>query len=357
MAGARRKRQMTTFSLSFLDIMACGFGAVTLLFLILKHDVEAVETADPNLVAEVNLLQEDLRLAEDDLVQLRNSLRKIEEQTVQAQGLSVRVLKKVDETKRELSIQSDPEDEIAILRQQVKELEEQTANLQDSGRDDDLRRLIGDGQRQYLTGLKLGGRRIMILVDVSASMLSDSIVNVIRRRNMDDDSKRRAEKWMRAKLTVEWLVAQLPKQSQFQVYGFATSALPLLEGTGGQWLDTNDSGLLDDLFASLDETVPQGGTSLLNAFMALDEFEKPADNLFLITDGLPTQGETQPKNNTVSGKERVNLFNKAVKALPRGLPVNIILFPMEGDPQAASGFWQLALQSRGAFLSPSRDWP
>ena len=35
-----KKRRITAFSLSFLDIMACGFGAVTLLFLILRHSVD-----------------------------------------------------------------------------------------------------------------------------------------------------------------------------------------------------------------------------------------------------------------------------------------------------------------------------
>lgn len=43
---ARLKRKITTFSLSFLDIMACGFGAVTLLFLILKHNPISTEFID-----------------------------------------------------------------------------------------------------------------------------------------------------------------------------------------------------------------------------------------------------------------------------------------------------------------------
>jgi len=30
---------------------------------------------------------------------------------------------------------------------------------------------------------------------------------------------------------------------------------------------------------------------------------------------------------------------------------------MEGDPMAASAFWQLALSTNGAFIAPSEDWP
>ena len=50
-------------------------------------------------------------------------------------------------------------------------------------------------------------------------------------------------------------------------------------------------------------------------------------------------------------------YNQAIDRLPNGIPVNVILAPMEGDPFAASAFWQLAQATRGAFLAPSRDWP
>jgi len=30
---------------------------------------------------------------------------------------------------------------------------------------------------------------------------------------------------------------------------------------------------------------------------------------------------------------------------------------MEGDPEASSEYWKLALRSNGAFFSPADDWP
>ena len=59
----------------------------------------------------------------------------------------------------------------------------------------------------------------------------------------------------------------------------------------------------------------------------------------------------------MSGKQRLKLYNRALEQLPRGAPVNVILFPMEGDPRAASAYWTLAVATRGSYLSPSRDWP
>ena len=55
---ARRQRTFTTFSLSFLDIMSCGFGAVVLVFMIIDHSIkEDVLNSNQNSQMEVDLLQ------------------------------------------------------------------------------------------------------------------------------------------------------------------------------------------------------------------------------------------------------------------------------------------------------------
>jgi hypothetical protein len=59
----------------------------------------------------------------------------------------------------------------------------------------------------------------------------------------------------------------------------------------------------------------------------------------------------------VDGRERLKLYSDAVSKLPRDMPVNVIMFPMEGDPMAAAAFWNLARSTGGSYLSPSRDWP
>jgi hypothetical protein len=53
----------------------------------------------------------------------------------------------------------------------------------------------------------------------------------------------------------------------------------------------------------------------------------------------------------------LRFFDQAVDELPKGIPVNTILFPMEGDPFAASAFWKLTMASKGSMISPSKDWP
>ena len=55
------ERRFTTFNLSFLDIMSCGFGAVVLVFLIIDHAIEVEsEELNTDLMSEVNLLEEEV---------------------------------------------------------------------------------------------------------------------------------------------------------------------------------------------------------------------------------------------------------------------------------------------------------
>lgn len=353
----RTRRRVNTFNLSFLDIMACGFGAVTLLFLILKHDDStALEGLNSKLNSEINLLSEDLRNSKEQQTVLRNRLALSQKELVETRNQGDRTLKALEEKRRELGLQKDSQD-ISRLRQQVEALEQEIERVREREQSADLVELRGQGDRQYLTGLKLGGERILILVDASASMLDDSLVNIIRRRNMADPVKLQSPKWQRTLKTVEWLIAQLPRHSRYQLYTFSTRAEAGTPGTAGQWLETSNSQSIANSLDKLRRTIPARGTSLINAFAAIDDFSLKPDNLFLITDGLPTLGKSRNNDNTISGKKRVRLFQQAVTTLPSRLPVNVILLPMEGDPEAAGLFWQLGLTTGGAFLSPAQDWP
>ena len=215
---------------------------------------------------------------------------------------------------------------------------------------------MGQGDRQYLTGLKMGGRRILILVDTSASMLDETIVNIIRQRNLPDAQKKRSGKWRRTLRTADWLASQLPPASKFQLYLFNETAVPALADTKGRWLDVSNAAKLDSALNALSTTIPAGGTSLHNAFAVIRSLNPRPDNVLLVTDGLPTQG-AKKRSGKVSGEKRMRYFNKAVAKLPSGIPVNTILLPMEGDPLAVSAFWKLAISTRGSLLTPSRDWP
>ncbi len=357
-----RKRRFTTFSLSFLDIMSCGFGAVALIFLIIKHDVDSkTKVENQELLSEVTLLQEDIRDGEEGLVRARNTLSALDQQLADADGLATRIQQEIHVARSQLEelIGDQADDSIEALEKKVRQLQAQKDELEKVERDrgNNVRQYIGQGNRQYLTGMKFGGSHILILLDASASMLDERVVNIIRRRNMPDEVKRSAEKWQRAVATVDWLSAQLPKESQYQIYTFNTDIKSAIQGTENSWLKVSDGAKLEQSVLNIRKVAPEGGTSLERLFQSVNLLSPRPDNIYLITDGLPTQGMTKPKGNTISGPERVKLFNRAVDLLPKGVPVNVILAPMEGDPMAAAAFWQLAQLTQGSFISPSKDWP
>ncbi len=362
---ARKKRSFTNFSLSFLDIMACGFGAIILVFLLIDHSIEVVSNdINQHLLSEVNLLKEDITLGQKNLVRLRNTLSEVDLQMVDAYGRATRINEELESFEALIkALQRDgltDQADIEALKAEIQSLQEELTKLQLNAEQDtgnSARSFIGEGNRQYLTGLNLGGRYIVILLDVSASMLDDKLINIIRLRNMSEDIQRQSSKWNRTLNSVNWLTAQLPLASHYQVITFNTQAAPVLPATQGKWLEVADKNQLEKVSTKLRKLTPSGGTSLENAFRALGELSPSPDNIFLITDGLPTQGASQPRGTTISGRERQKLYRQAIKLLPRNVPVNIILAPMEGDPMAASEFWQLAQVSKGSFMSPSRDWP
>jgi hypothetical protein len=362
-----KRKNLNVFSLSFLDIITCGLGAIILLFVLVNAKSAARrDTVTADLRAEVDRIEDQVLDGKKQLIRSRNVLEKTLAELVKTQGLSRQVIDTFKDKKVELA--DSDKDTLASkthvnkLKADLKSLEEDVKRLRAGAKARDelgskLRPFPGHGDRQYLTDLKMGGRRIFILVDSSASMLAETIVGVIRRRNLGIQEKLKSPKWRQTVKTVDWLTTQLPPTSKFQVYTFNETAGPLIAGTNGTWLNAGEVDKLNQTVARMRKLVPQKGTSLLNAFNAISEMKPAPDNIFLLSDSLPTMGAKKPWGKRVSGKKRLRLFNAAIRRLPSRVPVNIILYPMEGDPFAASAFWKLAKDTRGSFFCPSKDWP
>ena len=352
-------------SLAFLDVMFCGFGAVILIFLILDHaSTVSPEESNPELAAEIDLLEEEVEEGQIGLVEIRNILSDVSLEVVTAEGLARQIMEQIDSFLQELAALENnsmaTEEDIAQLRSDVEALEEELLRLQASAFEQEgnsVRQFLGDGNRQYLSGLFLGGQRILILLDSSASMLDSTIVNIIRTRNMDDDRKRSSLKWQRVVNTVDWVSTQLPITSQYQIWSFNTSYASIIPETEDTWLEAADRDQLNDAIENVKNLVPENGTNMTQIFRAVANMSPPPDNIFLITDGLPTLGDRNNSDSLVTPSERLELFEEAVEELSPGTPINVILMPLEGDPSAAAAYWQLAQYTKGSFLTPSQDWP
>ena len=361
------RRKFDIFSMSFLDAICCGFGAVVLLYVLISAQGKLyVDKQTDDLRAQALLVEQQVLEGRRNLVVLRNAMELTENKTVQAQGAATQA---ADTLTREQTQAESAANEALARRQRLEKLKADLAALEEGAKrleatakkpipgGESVRPRAGDGNRLYLTGLKVSGQRVLFLVDASASMLDETVVNVIRTRHLADSVKLRTEKWRQTVATVDWLATQLQSGAQAQFYVFNTQPKPLVVGSMDKWL-TVEAKTVAGALEQLRKTVPSEGTSLENAFAAAGRLQPAPDLIVLVTDGLPTQGANPPLlKKVVDGDDRMKLFEKAVKVLPRRVPVSTVLMPMEGDPQAPFLFWRLANATGGGVMSPAKDWP
>ncbi len=366
---ARRRREAEIFSMSFLDCMSCGFGAVILFFMIINAQVKETTEDDPDdLMAETRKLEIEILEGRKNMVLARNTIEELETTKETAQGQIDRILALIEELRAELAEYDDDTlaeiERVERLQSDIESLEEQVERLLKLAEEEEadgsrIRSFDDEGQgsRQYLTGLKLDGKRTLILVDRSASMLDDTIVNILRRRNMPDADKLRSVKWRQVVATVDWLTAQIRPGTEFQIYMFNNVVEPVIEGSAGTWLKADDGTQLTEAVRVLQGTVPSNGTNMQAAFAVARQLEPQPDNIILLADGLPTMDAPTSTSTTVSSGQRLSLFRDAVRELPGNVPVNVMLYPLEGDYEAPIVYWSLAFSSGGSLVSVSRDWP
>jgi len=364
----KRARELNVFSMSFLDAITAGFGAVVLLFMLVSQNatLDSREAVD-DLTAEARRWELRVLTGQKNLVQLKEQLEKQLQQWTQLRALRQNLVSEIDVTQTDLATlienTASRRDAIEKLRAELAALDKESQQLTAAAAnpsDDDgsrLRGFTGEGNRQYLTGLKMGGRHVVILVDTSTSMLDRTIVNIIRRRNMTPEQQRRAPKWQQVVNTVDWLTTQIQPGTQIQIIGFSDESRSLLPVPANQWVTVTDGSEIDPAVNTLRADYPKGPTSLHAAFAAANALEPKPDNIYLLVDGLPTMGEVRPTRSGVTSRERLDHFNRAIRQAPIGVPINVILFAMEGDPQAAPAYWVLALRTGGSMLAPSEDWP
>jgi len=364
---ARKRRSMEVFSMSFLDCMSCGFGAVILFFMIINSHVNATtENDNSELMAETNRLEIEVLEGRKNLALARNTKQKLEVEKENAESQIAQIIALIQELQAELDKYDNDTlakiERVEKLQSDIKSLEEEVKRLLAIKEEQDqageqVVEFKGDGDRQYLTGLRLGGERTLILVDRSASMLSDEVYKVILRRNRPEEEQLRSRKWRQVIASVNWLTSQFSPEDQYQIYMFNNVAEPVIRGTEGVWLTAGDGQQLVEATRVLRRTVPKNGTNMHSAFAVAKSLSPRPDNIILLVDGMPTMDAATTDKTRVGASERLNLFARAVRELPPGVPVNIMLFPMNGDFNAPISFWSLALSTKGSFLTVSRDWP
>lgn len=353
-----KKRREEGFNLAFLDVMACGLGAVILILILVKFSANTDIPVD-----ELNRLEQELAATNDVATDLQQSLS-TKQQAVAKQNAT---LEEIKQRLQNLKIEQEAvtqalKDQIAVIA----DLETAIAAAGPLTADDPIA-IQGVGEETYLVGLKVQGQRIGILLDMSASMTDEALIEVIKNKVGSDAQKRAGAKWQRTLRILNWLLARLPNNSQVSVVAFNDSSTTLGKSINNQ----NNPQDLNQIARQASLLVPTEGTNLQQGLMSIASIMPNMTDLYVITDGLPTYVNANSgfnesrscrpikgKQATITGECRVNTFGHTMRANPLpGVSTNIILLPLEGDPMSPAFYWSWADSTRGTIIAPARTWP
>ena len=349
------RKKSEGFNLAFLDIMSCGLGAIILVFMLVKHNVANSDVEIDLLTGDLSRLEQQEQKLEDKLMALKG-FSKSEDHQIAKLREEIATLQKSLSKSQKSTVQKQ---QLAALKKSIKNTPR--ANIKDIIADD------RGGEENYLMGLKVEGRRIAIMIDSSASMTDEKLLDIIRRKNASSGKKKRGLKWIRTKKIIRWLLARVPKASSVSLISYNDQAKNL---GGIKWIKLLSQNAIKKLYADIDKIIPKGATNLHKGLKLVSSL-KPTD-IYVITDGLPTKGESSyaslnPFSNctsllgsakTISGECRVKLFRQTInESAPSGVKVNVVLLPIEGDPAASNEYWYWTSNTGGLLISPAIDWP
>jgi hypothetical protein len=353
------KRRETGLNLAFLDVMACGLGAVLLILIIVNFNDDTNIPSD-----EIEKLELELAATQSQSQSVSSSVSQQQIETSSEQASATEQAARI----AQLTIQQKAlQKAIAQKRAVVADLQDAIAATAPNTADDTIA-LPEVGEETYLLGLIVEGKRIGILIDTSASMTDDNLIDIIKRKLSSDKVKKAGPKWQRTLRIVRWLLARLPESSQVSLVSYNEVGRVL----GPQPITSaRVSNNMEKLIADVNTLVPQNGTNLQEGLEALQRTMPNMTDLYIITDGLPSlisasSGFSPSRNcNPLPGKQAIITGQCRVQVMQRtlnvnklsGVRTNVILLPLEGDPQASALYWQWANFTGGTFISPAGTWP
>ena len=98
------RKRFSTFNLSFLDVMSCGFGAVVLFYMIISAQVAVrADKQNVELLGETNRLEEQILDGRKNLVRLRTKVDERLERMIDLELDAQRLQASIDDLKAKLS--------------------------------------------------------------------------------------------------------------------------------------------------------------------------------------------------------------------------------------------------------------
>lgn len=324
----RPRKALEIFSLSFLDCICCGFGAVLLLFVLSAGQQRNTYQANELEIAEAQAI----------LVEAR----------AQAQ-------KKIAELSQKLEIERSKKSDTVILAdhlaEQIARLSEKLEKVKEQLKQVPVPSSVPvptptTGNTPYLDVFSLAGKRILFIVESSGGMLGKNAEEV---GAVQSGIFASSEKWTGAKNTLIKLISDTPEEGQIAVYAMAETFFSLHPNKS--WFATKDKADFSQVLKAI-ETLPAAGAANLElACQQIAQMSPFPDQVVFLVDGLPTTSLRRQPSGMVTPRDREEFFRNAYAQLPMGIPISVVLFPFADDLDGVAYWWALTAYSGGTLIS------
>ena len=325
----RNRRAMEEFSVSFLDVICCGFGAIILLLMITK-------TVAPKLLEEsiVNL-EGQVAARENALYEIRGQITELKRQLNDAEG-------DLDQNLLRLAELQDRLNKILGEFDSLTEQQEETSvqNLQlaaaKQSLTDEMERLLGlDFRRSsgLVGGISVDSEYIIFVIDTSPSMQGSAWPQVVR--------------------TVSETLSIYPRVKGIQV--MSDMGDYMFSRYQGTWMEDSPA-LRNSIIRSLQGWAPQSNSSPVEGITeAINTYYDPEKRISIYVFGDDYTGNSIEE--VVEAVDRVNLADDSGR---RRVRIHAVAFPVYLDRPNARTFKfaalmrELAYRNDGSFVGLPR---
>ena len=325
----RQRRAPPEFSLSFLDVICCGFGAVILLLMITKTvQPQVIEQALVNAEAAVADLTEQLfeirgetTILNRDLTVKREQVSEYEARIAILQGALARTRSEYDALNTSQNANAIVREQLAIARQKLSEEE---------------LRLLGrnaEKKNQLIGGIPVDSEYVIFVIDTSGSMQSYA--------------------WKRLVREVENILQVYPVVKGIQV--LSDNGRSIFRNRQNDWLEDTQSGrrqIMDRLrnwYVDSNSSPVEGIETAITAFSLTDPDKKIS--IYVFGDDLRHNGTIDRVANTVKRLNTSDNNLRRVRIHAVGFPqVLIHSFSKRSSKRFATLMRVLANENGGAFV-------
>lgn len=156
MMRKKNRRNTDIFSLAFLDIIACGFGAIVLLLLIVKPDLPSINLfSEDSLLKELFSVKEEKEPLEKIIYELDQELNQLEDRLNTKNEMQLELLQKTDSVRKQNILIKDIDNDLASAKQSLTE---------------DMKRILNQERDEEVGGIPVDSEFIIFVIDNSDTM-------------------------------------------------------------------------------------------------------------------------------------------------------------------------------------------